>query len=74
MALDLAVEKQKAMEESLKAVEMLAKVLVEAVVFPALEKVVADSSTKIDDMVLAAMEAPLKKACLEMVDQIYKGA
>lgn len=41
--------------------------IVEVAVFPALQKVVKDSATPIDDVVLAALEAPLKKALIDLV-------
>jgi hypothetical protein len=46
--------------------EMVSEMLVE-VAFPALEQVVKDSATPIDDVVLAALEAPLKAKILEML-------
>jgi hypothetical protein len=38
--------------------------------FPELEKIVADSPQKIDDLVLAAMEEPLKKAILDLLAKV----
>lgn len=44
--------------------------IVTVAVFPALQKVVKDSATPIDDVVLAALEAPLKEQLLKLVNGI----
>lgn len=56
---------------ALKNAEQLAKELVADVAFPALKMAVEKSENKIDDVVLAALEAPLKAAVLELVEKIY---
>jgi hypothetical protein len=45
----------------------LAKDLALVIAFPALKAAVAKSETKIDDVVLAALEAPLKEALEELL-------
>lgn len=47
----------------------LAEAMVECA-FPALEKAVLDSESKIDDVVLATLEAPLKAALLDMLAKV----
>lgn len=42
--------------------------IVTVAVFPALKKAVLESSSPIDDVVLAALEEPLKKALLDLVN------
>lgn len=54
-----------------KAAELALKELGVEVVFPALKLAVEKSPSKIDDIVLASLEAPLKAAYLELVDKIY---
>lgn len=51
---------KKAKEAALEIVSMQ--------VFPALKKVVAESPSPIDDVVLAALEEPLKKALIDLVN------
>ena len=41
--------------------------LIQAAIFPALEEAVKKSPTPIDDVVLAALEEPLKKAMMDLV-------
>lgn len=66
--------KAKMMATSLKHAEMFAKEMAMEIVFPALKMAVEKSSSKIDDMVMSALEAPMKQAALELIDQIYKDA
>lgn len=47
-----------------------AKEIVLSVAYPALEKVVRESSTPIDDMVLAAMGEKLKEELLKLIEKI----
>lgn len=42
----------------------------EAFIFPALQEAVAKSENKIDDAVLMALEAPLKKAFADLIAKI----
>ena len=65
--------KAKALELTLKHAEMALKDVMVELAFPALKLAVEKSESKIDDMVLAALEEPMKIAVLELVDQIYKG-
>ena len=65
--------KAKALEITLKHAEMALKDVMVELAFPVLKAAVEKSESKIDDMVLAALEEPMKKAVLELVDQIYKG-
>lgn len=44
--------------------------LVEICLFPALEKVVKESATPFDDVVLAALKEPLKAALLDLIGKI----
>lgn len=44
--------------------------LITVAVIPALEKVVKDSATPIDDVVLAALKEPLKAELLKLVEKI----
>lgn len=44
--------------------------LITVAVIPALEKVVKDSPTPIDDVVLAALKEPLKAELLKLVEKI----
>ena len=45
------------------AVELIAEA-----VFPTLQKVVKDTATPIDDILLAALEAPLKAELLKLIE------
>lgn len=65
--------KAKALEITLKHAEMALKDVMVELAFPVLKAAVEKSESKIDDMVLAALEEPMKRAVLELVDQIYKG-
>ena len=56
----IAIKHGKAM-----AIEMVEQVAIEA-----LEKAVKDSATPIDDMVVAALKEPLKKALLDLLGKI----
>lgn len=47
-----------------------AKEIILSVAYPALEKVVKESSTPIDDLVLAAMGEKLKEELLKLIEQI----
>jgi len=58
---------------SLKHAEMLVKEMLVEVAFPMLKLAVEKSATKIDDMVLGALEEPMKAAALELADKIYQG-
>ena len=55
---------------ALKHAKALALDMVVVVAFPALKQVVKESASPIDDMVLAALEEPLKKALLDLIDKI----
>ena len=44
--------------------------LVTVAVFPALQKVVKESATPIDDVLLAALEAPLKAEILKQIEAL----
>jgi hypothetical protein len=57
---------------ALKHAEALAKDLLVELAFPALKVAVEKSESKIDDMVLAALEEPMKKAILEIIENIDK--
>jgi hypothetical protein len=48
----------------------LAEELAVEIAFPALKQVVAESENKIDDIVLASFEEPLKKAILEQLAKL----
>lgn len=48
----------------------MAEELVVELAFPALEQVVKESSSPIDDVVLAALEEPLKKALLDALAKL----
>lgn len=58
----LEIVKQKAKEAAVE--------LVTVAVFPALQKVVKESATPIDDVLLAALEAPLKAELLKLIEKI----
>ena len=58
----LEIVKQKAKEAAVE--------LVTVAVFPALEKVVKESATPIDDVVLAALKEPLKAELLKLIEKI----
>lgn len=61
---------EQALEILKKKVKEAAVELISVAVFPALEKVVKDSSTPIDDVVLAALKEPLKAELLKLVEKI----
>lgn len=61
------MELQEIVKKHVKA--LLVELVVEAA-FPALEKVVKESATPIDDVVLAALEAPLKAELLKQIEKI----
>ena len=44
--------------------------IVSVAVFPALQKVVKDTATPIDDILLAALEAPLKAELLKQLEKL----
>jgi hypothetical protein len=48
----------------------LAEELVVELAFPALQQVVKESSSPIDDVILSALEAPLKKALLDALAKL----
>lgn len=52
-----------------KAIEAATEI-VSTAVFPALQKVVKDTSTPIDDILLAALEAPLKAELLKQLEKL----
>lgn len=52
----------------IKHAKALAAELGEVAIFPALEKAVKESKSPIDDMVLAALEAPLKDAYKKLIE------
>jgi hypothetical protein len=62
-------------EEKAKAIlikksKELAAELIQEVIFEALKEAAAKSETKFDDLALAALEEPLKKAALELIEKI----
>lgn len=59
-----------AVEVVKKHVKAMASELVSVVAFPALEKVVKESATPIDDVLLAALEAPLKAEILKQIEAL----
>ncbi len=59
--------KDQVVELSKKHGVAFAKDLALVIAFPALKAAVAKSETKIDDVVLAALEAPLKEALEELL-------
>jgi hypothetical protein len=59
---------------ALKHVEAMLKEQMVLVAFPMLKLAVEKSATKIDDMVLGALEEPMKAAALELIEKIYQGA
>jgi len=61
---------QVAVEILKKKAKEAAVELVSVAVFPALQKVVKESATPIDDVVFAALEAPLKAELLKLVEKI----
>lgn len=61
---------QVAVEILKKKAKEAAVELVSVAVFPALEKVVKESATPIDDVVLAALKEPLKAELLKLVEKI----
>jgi len=61
---------EQALEIVKKKVKEAAAELVSVAVFPALEKVVKDSATPIDDVVLAALKEPLKAELLKLIEKI----
>ena len=50
--------------------KLMAAELVTVVAFPALQTVVKESSTPIDDVLLAALEAPLKAEILKQIEAL----
>jgi hypothetical protein len=48
----------------------LALDMVNLIIFKALEQAVKKSVTPIDDVVLAALEAPLKQAAIDMINKL----
>lgn len=52
-----------------KAIEAATEI-VSTAVFPALQKVVKDTATPIDDILLAALEAPLKAELLKQLEKL----
>lgn len=54
-------------DEAMKALEKASEVFVEDVLFPALDRVVADSSNPFDDMALQQAK-PLIRAALDKID------
>lgn len=61
---------EQALEIVKKKVKEAAAELVSVAVFPALEKVVKESATPIDDVVLAALKEPLKAELLKLIEKI----
>lgn len=61
---------EQALEIVKKKVKEAAVELVSVAVFPALEKVVKESATPIDDVVLAALKEPLKAELLKLIEKI----
>jgi hypothetical protein len=61
---------EQALEIVVKKAKEAAVELINAAVFPALQKVVKESETPIDDVVLAALEAPLKAELLKLIEKI----
>ena len=61
---------EQALEILKKKVKEAAAELVSVAVFPALEKVVKESATPIDDVVLAALKEPLKAELLKLIEKI----
>lgn len=59
-----------ALEILKKNAKVTALELISVVAFPALEKVVKDSATPIDDVLLAALEAPLKAEILKQIEAL----
>lgn len=59
-----------ALEVVKKHGKAMAAELVSVVAFPALAKVVKDSATPIDDVLLAALEAPLKAEILKQIEAL----
>lgn len=59
-----------ALEVVKKYGKLMAADLVTIVAFPALAKVVKDTATPIDDVLLAALEAPLKAEILKQIEAL----
>lgn len=58
---------------ALKHAEELVKEQLAEVAFPMLQLAVQKSATPIDDMVLKALEEPMKQAAMELAGKIYQG-
>ena len=59
--------KVKATEIMMKHAKAMGQELAVEVAFPALKKVVQDTKTPLDDVLLSALEAPLKQAILDLM-------
>lgn len=59
-----------ALEILKKNAKITALELISVVAFPALEKVVKDSATPLDDVLLAALEAPLKAEIIKQIEAL----
>lgn len=59
-----------ALEILKKNAKVTALELISVVAFPALEKVVKDSATPLDDVLLAALEAPLKAEIIKQIEAL----
>jgi len=59
-----------ALEVVKKHGKAMAAELISVVAFPALAKVVKDTATPIDDVLLAALEAPLKAEILKQIEAL----
>lgn len=64
------MDAQKAKEIVLKHGKAMGEELLVEVAFPALKQVVADTKSPIDDVVLMALEEPLKKAILDLLAKV----
>jgi len=59
-----------ALEILKKNAKVTALELISVVAFPALQKVVKDSATPLDDVLLAALEAPLKAEIIKQIEAL----
>lgn len=63
----MGIEKYVDKDEAMKVLEPIAELIVEKILFPAMDKVVADSDNSFDDAALAIVK-PMIMAALNKID------
>lgn len=68
--MDLAPYKEKMLEMSKRHAKEMAQEMVVELIFPALKQAAQESAMPWDDMAMAALEEPLKKAALDLIGKL----